>query len=341
MSAPLIVVLTQPGSDRSPIPVNANGIAWSRGVSVNGTCSVEVMTADLVELGLLPTPDALGDRWLRFSHPLLGEWSGEVQEVRHDLGSGTTEIAAQDWSALLEARRTAQDYVISPAAQPGDILKRVFTDAAREEGPLYIDDIRWDSAGAPLELFIQADDVADVLRQVVAAGGVEHRFNPDRSLEIRNRLGIDRFASVTLAWGRDIVDGEYIASRRPVVNDLLALPADTEFKSSDAVVVYDADSIEAGRRRQGTRIYPNFIGRGELRAAAKADLRRMVAQGNTVRLDLTNDGNAFGTFAAGDTVRVLIPQVGSAFEAPFGLRVMVESWDSETDILRISGTVEG
>lgn len=327
MNDAIYVTIAEPGWD-TPTRLPVNGIARAEqvGPGARGEASVEFDTATLRHAGLL---DPRG-YWITHEHPDLDDWAGPIQQVRHDLGSGTTEVAAQTFEALLDAKRTAKEYHVADG-DAGGIARKVVLDAARS-GSAFIEGFTIAPTGL-VDIDLRSEQVGDAINELARLSDSEWRVTTDRYLEFGPRLGVDK-STVVLLEGREVgAASEAILDLTPVVNDLAAMSAVSEYTRRTAVVVLDDESIEQIGQRQGTMIAPYLVKESALRFAAKKELARLGRLGQTATIEVLNTNRAWAAFSVGDTVRLLLPSCG--IDAFF--RILVRTWDSDTDQVLVTG----
>lgn len=326
MTARLTAVISEAGED-SPVRLPLNGIDLSWRINARGDASAEFPTEALYEAGLL---DCAG-HWLAFDHDDLGPWRGPIQQVNHDGATATTEVAAQTNEALLDARRTADEYAFSDA-DAGGAAYRVIADHSWEQSAFLQQEPRI-GVTQLVDVTIRTEQVVDAIDQLAALADAEWRVTWDRYFEFSDRLGEDK-PTVVLLEGRDVGAGwTVIRDVRPVVNDLLMMSGVDRYTRKTPVVVLDEDSIGRIGPRQKTIIDPYMVKESQLRPAAKSELARLSRLGRGATLDVLNTHGAWAAFREGDTVTLRLPSIG--LEAAF--RVMVRVWSSDTDVLTVSG----
>jgi hypothetical protein len=325
MSATQEVTITEFGND-SPKRMAINGIVRSDRIGARGEASVEIDTATLRRNGLL----ACEGYWLYHDHLDLGTHATVIQQIRHDLSTGTTEVAGQTFEALLDAKRTAKTYEVQEGDAAG-IAKKVIQDAGRS-GSLFIEGYRTAPSGL-VDIDLRSEQVIDAIEQLAQLADAEWRVTASRYFEFAPRLGKD-LSTVVLMEGRDVGAGsEVIRDLRPKINDLAAMSAVSEYTRRTAVVVLDDSSIEEIGQRQGTITYPYIVKESGLRNAAKKELARLGRLGRSATIEVLNTNRAWSAFAVGDTVRLLLPSCG----VDDYFRVMVISWDSDADRVVVTG----
>lgn len=326
-----LVTISEPGDD-DPVRLPVNGIDCSWRVNRRGELSAEIETERLRAAGLL----RCRGRWIRFAVPGMGAygaWAGVIKKVRHDGDNGLTEVAAQTREALLDARRTAREYVVETADAGGLAAKMIADNAA--EGSSFI---TADRIGVtPLvSVDIRAEQLVEGIDQLARAADAEWRVTHDNVFEFAERLGVDWGSAVTLLEGRDFTrrGWEVLEDLDPVVTDLLALSGVEAYTRKTAVVVINDDLAEEIGQRQGTKVYPYMIKENQLRPTAKAELAQLGRLGRGITLDVRNTERRNWTrFGEGDTVRVRLASAGVAGS----LRVMVRTWSSTSNRLMVSG----
>lgn len=317
----------------NPHTLLANGVACSWAVKGAGSLSAELMTRDLIERwGRVD----LRSKWLRWRHPDLGVWGGEIGDCQVDLTTETTEIAAATFEALLAARQLARAYEIPRGAMAGDLAVRIIADAGRADGHTWIEDVIADSAGEALRWSSGGGSLLEALDDLASQSGQEYWVDPEtRILYWRARIGRDLTPTVCLVEGRDIVGGQVTFALEPVVTELTAIPAAEPYAVSQAFTVrHEAGIINYGVR-QADQVYPQGVSKSVLRSIAKADLASRVTRGQAASLDIINAGGMFAQFREGDTVGLLLPSIN----ARVSFRPMVRSYDTTSNTLSIAGDV--
>lgn len=326
MTAILQATIAEAGWD-TPERLPVNGVACSWRVTGRGEASFEFDTRTLRRAGLL---DCEG-YWIRFEHGDLGTWAGVIQVSHDDVGSATTEVAAQTFEALLDKKRTAKTYHVADG-DAGGIARKVILDAGRA-GSLFIEGYRVGITGL-VDIDLRSEQVIDCADQLAALVDAEWRVTADRIFEFADRLGEDVSASAVVMEKRDIVaPGEVIRDVRPRVNNLAGMSAVSEYTRRTAVVVQDDASVEEIGQREDTIQFPYLVKESALRLATKKELARLMRLGRPATFDVLNTNRLWAAFREGDTVRLLVPSSG----VDCYFRVAVRSWDSDTDRLTITG----
>jgi hypothetical protein len=325
---PLDLLITRIGG-RDPVTLVASDLAASWSVQQGGLLSAIAVTTDV--LAAFGTVDLRG-RWLSWRHPALGTWSGVITDVV-PTSEGVTELAAGDFRLLLDRRRTAKVYDLQ-AATPGGIVKRLIADATRQE-PLWIDDVTADEQGIPVAYQSRADDLLAAVTDLASASGQEWRVTAERVLEWRLRLGTDQTASVELVEGRHLAEWRFPHALAPITNDLLAVPSNTDYQQTRAVVVRDEASIQAHGLRQGGTVITEAVSEAMLRPKAAALVAQTAWAGRAFEATVLDEDDVWAAFAEGDRIRVLLPSL----DASVVCRVMVRSYDARSNSLRITGDI--
>jgi hypothetical protein len=97
-----IVLSNQGGA--SPRPFHASGLAMNRGVNQHGQLGFDLAYRDVV--GYVSQPDRLRGKWVSWTHPTLGIWSGMVIDVRPNPDTGIIDCTAFGFSWKLRRRVT-------------------------------------------------------------------------------------------------------------------------------------------------------------------------------------------------------------------------------------------
>jgi hypothetical protein len=326
MVAILQATISESGND-SPKRLLANGVSRSERIGGRGEASFEFDTYELRRVGLL---DCEG-YWISHDHGDLGDWAGVIQQVRHDFGTGTTEVAAQTFEALLDARRTAKEYNVSDG-DAGAIAQKVIADAAKG-GSMFVAGFRVQPTGL-VDINLRSEQVVDAVDELARLADAEWRITASRYFEFAKKLGKDLSASVVLMEGKNIdAAGEIIRDIRPRINDLAVMSAVAEYSRRTAVVVRDDASIEEIGQRQGTIVKDYMVKESVLRPAGKAELARLMRLGRAATFDVLNVSHVWAAFTIGDTVRLLYPSC----DVDHYFRVLARSWDSGSNRLTVSG----
>lgn len=326
------IAITNPGDD-TPTVLDVAGVSASWQVSGQTALSCEAETDTL--LHTFQTIDLRG-KWLRWDHGTLGTWAGQITDVEADYGAGTTEIAATDFSSLLDSRRIDKVYDVT-ASPAGGLAKRVVIDAAREAGGYtWIQNIFADQTGDQITLQLRGGKVSDALQTIADRSMDEWWVDAQRQLWWQRRRGGNKTGSVQVVEGRHIVNHRYSLALGPIVNDLLAVPADERYAKSQAFVIDDDASIQRFGRRQDQRTYSSMVTESTIRPLALKDLTKLKALGDTIQFDLVNIDGCFSWFGDGDSIMLLLPSVGRSMQ----VRVLARSYDTDAAVLTVSGDVE-
>jgi hypothetical protein len=325
MVAILQATISEFGND-SPKRLPINGVVRSERIGARGEASFELDTSIIRENALL---DCEG-YWISHDHGDLGDWAGVIQQVRHDFATGTTEVAAQTFEALLDARRTAKEYNVSDG-DAGGIAQKAIADAAKG-GSMFIQGYRVQPTGL-VDISVRSEQLIDLIDELARLADSEWRITPDRYFEFAKQLGTLK-TTVVLMEGKHIdASGEIIRDIRPRINDLAVMSSIAEYTRRTAVVVRDDTSINEIGQREDTLIKDYMVKESVLRPAGKAELARRLRLGRAATFDVLNVNHVWAAFTIGDTVRLLYPSCG----VDHYFRVLARSWDSDSDRLTVSG----
>jgi hypothetical protein len=206
----------------------------------------------------------------------------------------------------------------------------------QRDGYNWITDIYAEEMGPPITLTIRGGQVDEALDTVSNQSGHEWWVDADRILWWSLHRGRDLTGSVQLHEGRHITAARYSLALDPVINDLLAVPADQQYTESEQFVIDDDSSIRRFGRRQDQIVYAGYVTESTLRPLASADLKRLTKLGDSVRFGVANVDGCWGWFREGDSILVLLPSINRHLK----VRVMVRSYDSDGGLLDVSGDVE-
>jgi hypothetical protein len=326
------VEISQPGGG-SAVRLSANGVDANWVVQGRSGLSVELTTGDL--LIAFGTTDIRG-KWITWEHPTLPAWAGEISEAAPDGASGTTEIGAQDYSALLSARRIAKVYTVR-GGPAGAMVRRVLDDHGREAGGYtWVTPYIIEEAGDPITVQLRGIKVDEAIRTISERSGHEWWVDDLRRLWWLLRRGRDRTGTMQLVENRHVLNPRPTFSLPPVVNDLLGVPADATYARTRALVRDDDASIRQLGRRQDQLTYDGYVTEASLRPLVERDLKRLTGRGRAITFDLVNVDGCFTWFEPGDSIYVLYPSINWRMR----IRVMVLSYSSASGLLTVSGTVE-
>lgn len=326
------VTFLRPGGS-SPVTLPSTGYRASWAVKPPSTLSAEVVTADLIDA--FGTTDLWGAYWVEAEHPTAGVWAGVVTGTEPTLETGTTEVAARDYTELLAARTTAKVYDV-PAINPGGMARKIILDAGRAN-PTWIEGFELDPLLPAIPFATRAEQVLAAIDRLADESGAEWEITHERILRFLRRLGRDVSASRQLVQGRQIVAGSVSQFGDAVRNELLAIPADQDFVRTTSVVVADADSRRRRGLRQDTVVFDGMTTETQLKPAALAELAKRVDQGMAFRLtvmesDADGDEPCFSWFSTGDIVGCSLPSIN--WEGT--IRIRVRTLDTETNQMTIT-----
>lgn len=330
MARRLSATISEPGND-SPKRLPMNGIDCNWRINERGQASAELETKTLRDAGLLSTVDACEGYWFSYRHRRLGPWAGVIQQVIHDLGTGTTEVAAETFEALFDKRLTEDDYEI-PTGDAGGLAKKAIMDVGRG-GSVYITSFKIGVTGL-VDVIARGEQLVDLVDQLAALADAEWRVTTSRVFEFAPKLGENKTASVVLLNGRDIgPNSRIMGDRRPKVNKVVAKSGVSAYTRKTAVVVRDDRSIERTGEREGEIVFPYLIRQSALLPAARKELARLLRLGRSATIEVLDTHGAWSAFREGDVVRLRVPSCGVRLD----FRIMVRAWDSTSDRLMVSG----
>ena len=326
------VTIMHPG-ERHPVTIRTTGVSVAWQVEGQTSFSCECATSDL--RAAFGEVDLRG-KWLRWEHPTLGVWAGRINDAESDGDSGTTELAALDYSDLLSSRRLTKVFRVE-AGPAGALAKRVVRDSAREAGGYsYITSIQAEETGDPLTLELRGGTVDDALRTLADRSNETWWVDEHRVMHWSRHRGKDLTGRVQLVEGRHLTGLRYSLALGPIVNDLLAVPGDEAYAQSQQFVLDNDASIRRFGRRQDQISYTGMVTESTIKPLAKRDLARLIALGDTIRFDVTNIDGCYRWFREGDSLSVLAPSLNKRLQ----VRVLVRSFDSDMARLTVSADVE-
>jgi hypothetical protein len=331
------ISITKPG-DVSPIVLTASGVSCNWVYTGQQQLSAEVLTSDV--LAAFGTIDLRG-RWIRYDHKTLGVWAGQITECEADLATGTLEIAATDFSSLLESRRLAKVYDVT-SSTAGALFRRIIVDSQRE-----VDLYSWirlggaDETGDPLDIELRGGTVLEAVEALESNSNEEWYVDENRNAYWTRRRGRNRTAAVQLVENIHVAGGRYTLALGPIKNDLLVVPANEAYASSESFVIDDDDSIKRYGRRQEQLTYTTGVTKASLLPVARRDLNRLKSLGDTIEFDVVNVALndvscAFESFREGDSIMLLLPGVNRNMQ----VRVLARSYDTNLALLHISADIE-
>jgi hypothetical protein len=325
------IILSNAGGAH-PRPFHASDLVMSRKINDHGQLAFDLATRDTI--GYVSQADRLQGKWVRWEHPDLGLWRGMIIDVRPDPDNGILDCAAFGFSWKFTKRVTPKiGRMIS--GPPGAIITQVLMTAARED-PLPIVGIDADEIGDPIEFESRGQMLDDVIRAVASRSGQEWYVDPEtRRLQWQEQIGRDRSGTVQLVDGVHIVNYRLQASLEGKSNVLWAAPADDRYRATRGFFVERPESIDAYGRLEEAQTYTGAVTRSSIQPIARADLLRRSRRGRTLTFDAVNIDGCFGWFGVGDTIRVVLSRNSVSYDC----RVMVQSYRSDTGVMKVSGYV--
>lgn len=325
------VLLSNPGGS-NPRQFPTWDLAMNRGVNEHGSLGFDLLISDMA--GYVGQPERLRGKWVRWTHPTLGLWTGRIVDVRPDPDAGIVDCVAYGHTWQFRKRITPKiDRALSGPA--GAIVQQVLTAVGREE-PLPISGIDADEIGDPVTYEFRAQKVDDVIRAVQSRSDQDWYLDPETNrLQWRGRYGIDRTGDVQL------VDSVHLAGYDPaftlegVSNVLFAQPSDNRYRATKGYWTSRPDDVDSYGRMEESQTYAGAVTRSSLAPIARADLERMARRGRALTLDVLDIDRIFSRFGVGDTIRVLLSRLNVAYD----FRVLVQSWKADTGMLTCTGYI--
>ena len=151
--------------------------------------------------------------------------------------------------------------------------------------------------------------------------------------EFRRQVGRDQRGKVLLVEGRHIIDGRITPSRAGVVNDRLAVSADSDWQDAPAAYATDPDSIVAYGRRQDTVRYAGYSTGPALYSRAKADLARIAEPITPASIRVADTEPQLLDVRQGDTIRVWSASANRLYD----FRVVTRGVDAEQGVCTLAG----
>lgn len=314
----------------NPRRILSNGGAFGWSVTSASTASVEVLTKDLLNAGL-SRPKG---KWLFWSDQDAGPFNGVITDWQPN-GDDTAELAIEDWRRLFNKRRLPRSGA-SAFGYPGTLALRAISNCQHDDF-LWIENQTADEGGEATELGWDGGELRQALDSLASTSGQEYWVDPlTRDFSWQFRKGRDLTGSVGLSLGRHITTYTLPDSIEPLVNDLLAVPSNELYAQTQALAVFDDDSIALYGRQQGSKDYLIGVTESALRPAATADLARLVKLGASIEMSVLNVDYCWSWYREGDSLSVLLPNIN----ARLAVRVMARSLDTAQQEMRVSATVE-
>lgn len=311
------------------VPVASVTLSW--GVSEIGLFSAVLASRDW---NRLPWSTPLG-LWVYVEHETLSPWGGVIEDATVDLFKGSIELSAGSFATLMRKKRTSRSYR-TQAAPAGSLWLRAMTDVQTDHD-LDIDDAQADEGGNLFAVEWRGDDLFQFTDSLASSSNHEYdvTVDSDRQIaaEFREQVGRDMRGSVLLIEGRDVIDGTIALSSYDLVNDQLAVSADSDWERTDHVVVTDADSIDTYGRQQGIAAYDYATRRASLLPRAQEALVTLAqpAIPATLRVPATN--GQLARFVQGDTIRVWSASANGMYD----MRVISRALDADEGVVTIAG----
>jgi hypothetical protein len=304
--------------------------SWT--VSRPGRLSATLSARDAWLMGI---DDYLG-RWVRWDHPLMGPWGGEIEDQPVNLGGGLIELSCTGFAAILKRYRTKKHYraVSSPA---GSLVLRAFADLAIKTP---FDTIGADTDGDPIAHTWRGDLLSSVVDRLAKASA--HQYDATLAddwtidFEFRRRTGSDKTGSVCLIEGYHIADGAITPSVSQLTNDILAVSGIRNWDKAPSTVAQAPNSIVTYGRRQAVQRYSGFTTARALESRAKVDLAALDDPVIPVTIRLSDREPQLSEIRQGDTIRV----VSSSANAEYIVDITGRAVDADSGVVSLVGDAE-
>jgi hypothetical protein len=310
----------------NPVNVRTSGVSAGRSLNTSSTASVEVLARDLMDLGMV-RPKGL---WFFWSDQDWGDFNGVITDAQSN-GDDTVEIAVEDWRSLFNKRRLPRADV-SSVGYAGSLALLAIS-RCQHDDYLWINNLEADEGGDPVELGWDGGSLREALDGLASASGQDYVIDPTtRDFQWCFQCGTNLSGSVELSLGRHITGYTLPDSLDPVVNDLLAVPSNEVYAVTQALAVFDDDSIARYGRLQGSRDFTVGVTESALRPVATAELARLTQLGAAIEMEVINRDSCWSWFREGDTISILLPNINSRLVA----RVTARSINTDSQVMRVS-----
>jgi hypothetical protein len=326
------VILSAHG-DRGRRPLQMSGIRASWEINSAGEFSAFCRLTDA--LAIEPEPELLRGWWIEWEHPTLGVWGGVVQDVAIP-DSGTMELSARGWLSLLDKRITHKRNT-TVTAHAGPIAARIVRDAGR----IHPTGIAGVSADAWGDFVAWRDDGSEVTAAVRRLSDMSDQDftvgEDDRIFYWRRRFGSDKTGSVQLVQGTHISRWRASYALAPVVTEVILAPNDRQrFARVPAVSGFDSAAYAAYGPRQQRGTIRGRLDRASARGAAQKQAEQLSRRGRLIELDVVDFDNIWERFRKGDVINVLLSDIDDCL----AVRVLLMSWDQDSNLVRISAEIQ-
>jgi len=325
------VTLSNPGgSDQHQFPTW--DLVMSRGINEHGSLGFDLLVSDMV--GYVGQHDRLRGKWVRWTHPTLGLWTGVIVDVRPDADTGIVDCVAQGHTWQFKKRITPKiDRALSGPA--GAIVQQVIT-AVGQEDALPISGVDADESGDPITYEFRAQKLDDVIRAVQSRSDQDWYLDPEANrFQWRSPYGSDRTGEVQLVDGSHLIDYDAAFTLEGVSNVLFAQPTDNRYRATKGYWTVRPDHVDLYGRMEESQTYAGAVTRSSLGPIARADLERLSRRGRSLTVNVLDIDGCFGWFGVGDTIRLLLSRINVAYN----FRVLVQSFSADTGLLTMTGVV--
>lgn len=301
--APTEVTIARPGFfDRHILQISPPSLSWR--TDGPGSFGCEVSQRQLHLAGI--DAATLKGKWLYYEHPTAGNWGGVVTRV--DWDRPFARITAEQFNVLMRKRRVPGNYR-AISMSPGALALAFYTNAERNGDSFLLTGASVQATGDAIDFEPRGSDLCDDILPLLASFGYQWRVRTntmdERLFEFRNRLGIDRRASVLLSEGRQIVRFNQTGDLWSVANSVEGVPGDRPYQDARGYQLDDNASIRAlGRRYEVTIPYSGVATRSTIVPFVKRDLERMRYPQEIAQADIVDAELCWLKFREGDIVTV-------------------------------------
>lgn len=299
--AGLSVTIANPGW-RNPVVVPISGPSASWEVSTPGRFSAHISSKRAHSLGF----GDLKSKWLRWDHPTMGAFGGQIRRNPTDSTSGTMELSVDSFHVRMKGIRTPTS-MKTASGSPGQLAMQLLTLSATDKR-LWFDSIVASSSGPVLRIDLRGDDLFDVISSLANDNDYEFgvTVNDDGTIDwtFHHRIGTDKTGSVILAEGLNVISCQIAPTIDPMVNDILAASGEDDWGDSPKKVVTDPDSILTYERQATTRQYMGLPGIASLTVRANLDLALDSLPAMPAVVTVNENDPVNRNIREGDTVRL-------------------------------------
>lgn len=328
MIGPPEVIMARPNwTDRKVIPIAPPSCSWR--TDGPGSFDTEVRTRDLTRAGWSVTSisNALKGRWLWWEHPTAGPWGGVI--TRTEVGQWYTRITAEQFTVLMRKRAAAQN-VRAVGSAPGSLALYYLTSAARSGDSFLLTGWTAQEGGDAVDLEPRGTDLCDDIFPQLAGFGYQWRVRAwsmdERLFEFRQRVGIDKRATVLLSEGRHISSIRVTGDLWTVANSITGVSGEKAWDQSYGYQQDHDGSIRAlGRRYEETVAYTGVVTRSTIAPLVKRDLAVRKYPQEIAEIEVVDADLCWLDFREGDVIRVMSAQANADYAVDVDIRTLDES----------------